>query len=263
MGAGPAVAAWTNKAMGGDVPFQDALAARLELIHPTTEKIEAMMQHRNSDEVLTPGIRELMKLLKDKGKQVFLVSGGFRFMINPIAEELGEDRGIERRHAWEALALYSYLELQRRVVDLLRSGLSCSGIPTENVFANTVLYDDDGEYKGFDPDEFTSQAGGTHSSRLHWPGVPSAALPFEHFVECCLCGAGKANAVAHIKATKGFETVVMIGDGATDAEAKDAEGKGASLFVGFGGIARRESVEAVADWYLLSFEPLVELLKDM
>ena len=100
--------------------------------------------------------------------------------------------------------------------------MSCSGIPTENVFANTLLYDDDGEYKGFDPNEFTSQAGGTHSSRSYWPGVPSVALPFAHFVECCLCGAGKANAVAHIKATKGFETVVMIGDGATDAEAKDA-----------------------------------------
>jgi len=195
VGAGPAVAAWTNKAMGGDVPFQDALAARLELIQPSTEKVAELMAQRNTDEVLTPGIRELVALLLRKGKQVFLVSGGFRFMINPVAKELG--------------------------------------IPEENVFANTILYDEAGQFAGFDSNEFTSQAG------------------------------GKANAVAHIKATRGFGTVVMVGDGATDAEAKAASGEGAALFVGFGGIARRAKVEALADWYLLSFQPLVELLEGM
>jgi hypothetical protein len=33
-------------------------------------------------------------------------------------------------------------------------------IPSENVFANTLLFDDDGEFKGFDESEPTSRSGG-------------------------------------------------------------------------------------------------------
>jgi phosphoserine phosphatase len=33
-------------------------------------------------------------------------------------------------------------------------------IPSENVFANTLLFDDDGEFKGFDETEPTSRSGG-------------------------------------------------------------------------------------------------------
>ncbi len=49
------------------------------------------------------GIPELVKLLRSQGKEVFLVSGGFRQIIHPLAEQLG--------------------------------------IPTSHVFANTILFD--------------------------------------------------------------------------------------------------------------------------
>lgn len=35
---------------------------------------------------ISPGIPELVQLLKGQGKEVFLVSGGFRAVIHPIAE---------------------------------------------------------------------------------------------------------------------------------------------------------------------------------
>ena len=35
---------------------------------------------------ISPGIPELVAELKRQGKQVFLVSGGFRIVIHPIAE---------------------------------------------------------------------------------------------------------------------------------------------------------------------------------
>jgi phosphoserine phosphatase len=38
--------------------------------------------------LLTPGIPELVKLLQSQSKDVFLVSGGFRQVIHPIAESL-------------------------------------------------------------------------------------------------------------------------------------------------------------------------------
>ena len=53
----------------------------------------------------------------------------------------------------------------------------------------------------------------------------------------------------------GVTPIVMIGDGATDMEARDVEG-GADAFIGFGGIQVREKVKAGADWFVTSFEPL-------
>jgi phosphoserine phosphatase len=35
---------------------------------------------------ISPGIPELVQLLRAQGKEVFLVSGGFRAIIHPIAE---------------------------------------------------------------------------------------------------------------------------------------------------------------------------------
>jgi len=62
-GAGEAVAELTRQAMGGSVPFHDALALEL-----------------------TPGMHHLARRLEDTGKHVYLVSGGFRQMIAPAAK---------------------------------------------------------------------------------------------------------------------------------------------------------------------------------
>ena len=53
----------------------------------------------------------------------------------------------------------------------------------------------------------------------------------------------------------------MMGDGATDLEARQPGG--AQIFLGYGGIAFREPVAAQADWYLYSFDPLLEALERM
>lgn len=101
LGVGDAVAALTARAMGGSVPFQDALAARLDLMRPSSAKIGAFLAERPAR--LSPGIPRLVKALQEAGKGVFLVSGGFRAVIHPIAESLG--------------------------------------IPVDNVYANTILFD--------------------------------------------------------------------------------------------------------------------------
>lgn len=119
-GAGPAVAEWTKKAMGGSVPFHVALEARLNLIKPSQEQVASCLKKHPL--VFTPGMRDLMSALKTKGKTVYLVSGGFRQMIHPIAEELD--------------------------------------IPFERVFANNILFNTNGSYAGFDVNEPTSRAGG-------------------------------------------------------------------------------------------------------
>lgn len=181
-GAGEAVAAWTVKAMGGGVPFDVALEERLKLIRPSRGTVEACIAAHPL--TFTPGAQALVAALKSRGKRIFLVSGGFRQMIAPVAAELG--------------------------------------IPQEDVVANTLLYNEDGSYAGFDRSEPTSRAG------------------------------GKALAIGRLKAEHALGSVAMVGDGATDAEACPP----ADAFVGFGGVVARESIKKLTPWYVLSMAEL-------
>merc|ERR1719460_3172301 len=142
--------------------------------------------------MLTPGVKEFIAELHGQKKAVYFVSGGFRQMIEPIAAQ-------------------------------------CD-VAKEDIYANTLLFADDGSFTGFLETEPTSRAG------------------------------GKAKVVADLKAKHGYKTVVMVGDGATDMEARDIEG-GADAFIGFGGIAVREKVEKGADWFAKDFKDMIAELK--
>ena len=50
--------------------------------------------------------------------------------------------------------------------------------------------------------------------------------------------------------------VVMVGDGATDLEAKPPS----NVVIGFGGIVEREVVREKADWFVTDFSELTELI---
>jgi phosphoserine phosphatase len=63
-----------------------------------------------------------VSLLQQRGTAVALVSGGFRQIIEPIAESLS--------------------------------------IPLSHVHANQLLFGEDGSYAGFDAEEYTSRSGG-------------------------------------------------------------------------------------------------------
>ncbi|KQJ88189.1 phosphoserine phosphatase, chloroplastic [Brachypodium distachyon] len=184
-GAGQAVAEWTAKAMTGTVPFEEALTARMSLIKPSLSQVEDCLEKRPPR--ISPGIADLIKKLKANNTEVFLVSGGFRQMIKPVAFELG--------------------------------------IPTENIIANQLLFGTSGEYVGFDPAEPTSRSG------------------------------GKAQAVQQIKQDRGYKTLVMIGDGATDLEARQPGA--ADLFICYAGVQMREAVAAKADWAVFEFQDLI------
>ena len=185
-GAGAEVAAWTAKAMGGSVPFHEALEARLNLIKPSYSNIEEC--HVKHPLKLTSGVSDLISKLHQCGADVYLVSGGFRQMINPIA-------------------------------DILK-------ITRERVFANNILHDKEGNYVGFDQNEPTSRAG------------------------------GKAVVVGKLKEKFNYNPLFMIGDGATDMEARPP----ADAFIGFGGVIVREKVKQGADWFVTDMQELIDEL---
>lgn len=186
LGKGPAVAALTKQAMEGDTKFQDALKLRLDLMKPSKTEIETCLKEQPLE--LTTGVEALMKSLQAKNVDIWLVSGGFRIMIEPVATQLN--------------------------------------IPISNIVANTILFDSHGNYDSFDPNEPTSR------------------------------DMGKPKALEQIKAAKGYKTMVMVGDGATDAQAKPP----AKAFIGFGGVIEREAVKAKADWFVSDFGDMTKII---
>ena len=120
LGVGDAVSKLTASAMGGTTLFQNALKARLDLIKPSIENLENIQKEHPLQ--FTPRLEELIEILHKKRKNIYLVSGGFRQMINPIALQLG--------------------------------------ISVSNIYANNLFFTEDGEYNGFDTNEPTSKDGG-------------------------------------------------------------------------------------------------------
>eukprot|EP01035_Chromulina_nebulosa_P019938 gene19938-25903_t len=119
-GVGEQVAELTKGAMGGNVSFNDALRNRLNLIKPSNKDIKTFMTTKKLQ--LTPGIRQLSRRLQAKGVHVYLVSGGFRQMIYPIAKVVA--------------------------------------VPHHRIYANNILFHSNGDYESFDSNELTSKDGG-------------------------------------------------------------------------------------------------------
>ncbi|XP_026739205.1 phosphoserine phosphatase isoform X2 [Trichoplusia ni] len=185
-GKGDEVKKLTAEAMGGSMTFQEALKKRLDIIRPSVSQIRGFLE--SFPVHLTPGVSQLIKELHDRGVVVYLVSGGFRSLIEPVAAMLG--------------------------------------IPPTNIFANRLKFYFNGEYAGFDENEPTSRSG------------------------------GKGLVVRRLKEQHGYQRLVIIGDGATDAEASPP----ADGFIGFGGNVIREEVRKRASWYVTDFQELISTL---
>jgi len=190
LGKGQEVAALTKQAMEGGMKFQEALQLRLDLLKPSKQQIQTLLTEQPL--VLTPGVDTLMATLQRHNIDIWLVSGGFRIMIEPVAKSLN--------------------------------------IPVTNIVANTLWFDDntsEGTYKGFDPNEPTS------------------------------ADMGKPKALQQLQAQQGYQTMVMVGDGATDAQAKPP----AKAFIGFGGVIERQAVKEKADWFVTDFADMVRVVE--
>ncbi|PWA52608.1 3-phosphoserine phosphatase [Artemisia annua] len=98
---------------------------------------------------------------------------------------------------------------------------SILGVLAENLFANQLLFDISGEFVGFDVNEPTLRNG------------------------------GKPTAIELLRKTHGYKTIVMIGDGATDLEARKPGC--VDLFICYGGVQLREAVSTKANWLGMLF----------
>jgi len=87
VGLKPQVAAITERAMRGELPFEPALRERVALLAGLSAAIvPEIIETRIT---LTPGGRELVGTMRTNGAYTCLVSGGFTLFTGPLSETIG------------------------------------------------------------------------------------------------------------------------------------------------------------------------------
>lgn len=205
-----------RRAMRGGMEFRQALVRRTNVMRVTRSQFDEFVHGHVPP--LTPGVRDVVRALHSRQAQVFLVSGGFRQVRMPIHTSLCCEY-IQNTFD----CFFIQLAVRVQMIDPIAEDL---GIPTSHVYANEMLFAEDGSFRGIDENAPTSRSG------------------------------GKARVVQQLKDEFGFETIIVVGDGATDAEARPP----ADAFIGFGGVEARPEVQALADWYVTRFAELLDEL---
>lgn len=165
----------TNAGMEGDLPFTESLLKRFAVVPLHREHFVQIGQVLL--EHITPGMPELFSELQQQGISPYIISGGFCDAILPVAEKLG--------------------------------------VPAQQVFANTVSYDQSGQVQ-----------------EIHTDNV-------------CFADNGKAPVIEHIKKAHQLTGLtMMIGDGANDF--KSYELGVADRFCGFTANIERDIIKELA-----------------
>jgi phosphoserine phosphatase len=102
-GRGAEVAAATEAAMRGEVDFATSLRSRVAALEGVPVSAFSRVLARIEP---TPGVRELIAAVHDRGGRVGVVSGGFHEILDDVAPELGVDiwRANRLRVRGDALA---------------------------------------------------------------------------------------------------------------------------------------------------------------
>uniref|UniRef100_A0A0R3SSN7 Phosphoserine phosphatase n=2 Tax=Hymenolepis diminuta TaxID=6216 RepID=A0A0R3SSN7_HYMDI len=178
----------TSQAMDGELDVTEALDQRLKVLNLTKDLMHQFLDKNPLK--LTPGIEKLSSILRKNEVDIYLVSGGIHELVDRVAKRLS--------------------------------------IPDDHVYANKLIYNDDGLVMDFDYNQPTSRS------------------------------TGKAEVVAQIKSKLApNEGVLMVGDGATDAAASPP----ADAFIGFGGVVVRPAVKRTTPYYFYSFDEMLEFFK--
>jgi phosphoserine phosphatase len=168
--------------MAGKLEFKYSFKKRLDLLQPSRADLQTFA--RDFPPQLSPRVGELIDKLHQRGTRVYLVSGGLRELIAPVAARLN--------------------------------------IPDDRIMCNRLHFTDEGKYSGIDFTQPTTRSGGK----------------------------------AEVLKSLACEAPVMIGDGATDLEARAS----AAAFIGYGGNVVHKRVKEKADWYIRDFSELLAVL---
>jgi len=130
------VAATTERAMQGELNFDDALRARVALLEGASEDVFTKVLDVIE---LTPGAERMVKVLKRLGYRLAVVSGGFIQVAQPLATKLGLDYAfaneLEVKGGKLTGKLVGTIVNKQRKADLLESMALAERISLEQVIA--------------------------------------------------------------------------------------------------------------------------------
>ena len=86
LGKYKAICEMTEKAMSGEMTVEDAFAERIRLLSPTKQEITSFLQSHVPQ--INPGVASFLSLLRKRGTEYYLVSGGFLELIEPLCHVL-------------------------------------------------------------------------------------------------------------------------------------------------------------------------------
>ncbi len=135
-GRGPEVAAATEAAMRGEVDFATSLRSRVKALAGVSTEAFARAIARIEP---TPGVRDLVAAVHDRGGVVGVVSGGFHEVLDTVAPDLGVD--VWRANRLVAVDDVLTGEVDGEIVDAtakadtLRSWAAEHGVPLSATFA--------------------------------------------------------------------------------------------------------------------------------
>lgn len=170
------VAKLTKKSMSGDVNLEDVFALKLAMIRPCRDDFKKLGKLYKKHVV--EDAKETINVLQLLHKDIILMTGNFYPAVSYVTKYLG--------------------------------------ILDRNVYANQILFDNQGNYLTFDSKGPLSIAGGKRSLML--------ILKRNRY------------------------KVVFVGDGSTDVATKPP----VDLFIGYGGVVARQNVKTLSDVFLTS-----------
>lgn len=135
-GRGPEVTAATEAAMRGDVDFATSLRSRVRALAGVPTSAFAHVLARIEP---TPGVRELIAAVHERGGRVGVVSGGFHEILDTVAPHLGVDMWRANRLSVRDDALTGFVDGE--IVDAeakaaaLREWAAQAGVPPMRTIA--------------------------------------------------------------------------------------------------------------------------------
>jgi len=137
LGIKPQIAAITERAMNGELQFEDALRERVALLKGLPES--ALAEVYSKQITLMPGGKTLAATMKANGAYLVIVSGGFTYFTGRVREALGfdEDRSNRLEVAEGALTgriIPPILGADAKL-ESLKEIASARSIPTEAILA--------------------------------------------------------------------------------------------------------------------------------
>jgi phosphoserine phosphatase len=139
-GIKPQIAAITERAMRGELVFEEALDARVALLKDLGEDV--LDRCRVERVRITEGAIPLVRTMRRDGARTLLVSGGFTHFADSVARDIGFDRAISNRLGLKAGRLDGTVARPIVGAETKRTALMDSAVEAGIDLADTVAIGD-------------------------------------------------------------------------------------------------------------------------